>query len=216
MTTNHQTLDQLAILHGTDKSSKHHNYCVIYEKFFEPLRDKDILLFEAGSGGYHYPGRGFEGARTWRQYFSLATIVSTDIHPKTNIPDGVLFEQGSQDDLEFWQRLVDTYGQPNVFIDDASHINPLTIDTFRIMFPMLKSGGTYVVEDLESSFWGVASDGTDFKGCSDHTNLHTYTTMNFLRRLINDVNAKHIKSLTEKYEINSIHFYENIAFIQKK
>lgn len=51
-----QILDQLAIKHGTDKSSLHHDYCDIYERLFLHLKDENIVFIEAGVGGYgfHY------------------------------------------------------------------------------------------------------------------------------------------------------------------
>lgn len=211
MTHHHPTLDQLAILHGTDKSSKHHNYCVIYEKYLEHLRHEDILFFECGYGGYHYPDRGGQGARMWRDYFTRGTIVSTDLYHKTNVPDGVFFEQGKQNDGEFWRKVVKEYGYPDVFVDDASHINPLTCDTFACMFPYLKSGGLYIIEDLEASYWeAIASDGTDFKG---GLNRHG-TIMWLLKQLTDAVNCK--SNGTADENIKSMHFYENIVFIQKK
>jgi hypothetical protein len=210
------TLDQLAIYFGTDKSSRHHNYCEKYERYFEPIRTKNITLFEFGYGGYAYPDRGGEGARTWRAYFPNATIVSTDLYAKTNVTESINFEQGSQNDPNFCVYLSRKYEYPDVVILDASHINPLDIRTFEIMFPLLKPGGIFVWEDLESSWWeDIASDGTNFQGKKDPDDFNSPTAINFLRGLLNDVNAKHCPQ-EFPLPIESIHFYENIAFIIKK
>lgn len=210
------TLDQIALKHGTDKASNIHNYTPHYERFFGPYRYDRLTLFECGFGGYHFPDRGGAGARTWRDYFPHAIIVSTDKYPK-NVKENFWFEQGDQDDVVFWDTIILKHGNPNIFIDDASHINPLSIATFEIMFPKLKPGGIYCWEDLESSHWqAVATDGTDFKGCQDYNNLEAPTALNFLRRLTIDVNSKHIHQHTAKYPIDSITFCDNIAFIVKK
>lgn len=212
------SLDQIALRHGADKASNVHNYTSHYEKHFGHLRnDPDVVLFECGYGGYHYPDRGGAGARTWREYFTKATIVSTDIHQKMNVPDGVKFFIGPQADPDFWEYVILRVGAPDLFIDDASHVNDLTIKTFEIMFPLLRPGGCYVVEDLESSHWQEpAADGTDFKGCADPENFSAATALNFLRWLTIDVNSKHIHQHQQKFPVESIHFYDNIAFIYKK
>lgn len=212
------TLDEIALKHGTDKASNVHGYTKYYEMFFEPIRMNSLTLFEAGFGSYGYTDQGGHSARTWREYFPNATIVATDIYHKTIIPNGVHFYQGSQDDKEFWKRVINDVGyHPDIFIDDASHRNDLSVKTFEVMFPMLATGGIFVIEDLEPSWWqDIASDGTDFKGCKDPLDFYAPTTINFIRKLINDINAKKIHGYVEQYPIESIHLYHNIAFIIKK
>lgn len=211
------TLDEIALKHGTDKSSAHHNYTPHYEMFFAPYRHTDFTFVECGYGGYAYPDRGGAGAKTWREYFTKATIISTDIYPKTNIPEGVNFYMGSQTEVELWRKIFEKHGRPTIFIDDASHVNHWSVKTFRRIFPHLLPGGLYVWEDLESSWWEApASDGQKFYGCSDALNFQANTSINFLRRLVNDVNAKHIAEWIKEYDVQSVSFFENIAFIRKK
>lgn len=209
---NKLTLDQIAIHHGTDKSTKHHGYTLVYEKFFEKFRDSDILLIECGYGSYHFANQGGHGARTWRDYFKNARIVSTDIYPKTNIPDGVMFYQGSQDDPDFWKLVTTAHGSPEIFIDDASHICSKTVATFKAMFPLMASGGIYVIEDLETNYWrDIASDGQDFEGGLKREG----TMVEFLKSLIDDVNSPY-SGVPNNFEIESLHIYTKIAFIVKK
>ena len=211
------TLDQLALKHQTDKASNVHGYTKWYERHFEPLRNEPITLFEASWGGYEYPDRGGQGAKTWREYFPNATIVSIDFYPKVNIPDGIHFYQGSQDDIGFWLEVMEKHGPPHIFIDDASHINPKTIKTFQEMFTHLRSGGWWVTEDLESSFWEEpASDGVEYFGCSDPYNMTAATALNLFRKLCGDVNQKHFIGPYITNPIESIHFYENIVFLKKR
>jgi len=40
------------------------------------------------------------------------------------------------------------HGPFDIIIDDASHISPLSIRSFEILFKLLKRGGIYVIEDL--------------------------------------------------------------------
>ena len=201
------SLDILAQRNKTNKSSKFHNYCVVYEKYFSPLRDKNILLFEAGVGGYTFNDRGGQSLRMWCDYFKKGRVITIDLYDKSKIqtPNNAEVYKCSQTDGENIIRILNNR-QPDIIIDDASHINPLTITTFQIMFPLLKSGGIYVVEDTETSYWSaVATDGTDFKG-----GTHDNTVMNYFKRKADEVN------LIEKTDIEAVHFYKGIIIILKK
>jgi hypothetical protein len=206
------TLDELAIKHKTDKSSLHHNYAVIYEKYFEPLRHEKITLAECGIGGYEFPDRGGESLRMWREYFSAAYIAGFDLHPKTFKIDGVLlFEYDQCSDA--MARLCQG---ANIFIDDASHINPLSIKTFDLIWPVIAPGGYYVIEDTESSY--CPADGWA-KGCADPYNLNADTVMNLCLRLAISINRKYFSTSYGCYyprDVEFVHFYQNIVIIKKK
>lgn len=205
------SLNSIAIKHGTDKSSLHHDYCRHYEKFFEPIRNERLTLWECGFGGYAYPDRGGEGAKTWREYFPNAIIVSVDIHPKVNIPTNIEFRQGSQDDPVFWNYLINRYGNPDIFICDASHINPLEVATFKIIMPLLNPHGYFVAEDCHSSYWReIASDGTDFQGGLGREG----TVVENAKELIDHVQSE--SGLGNPYDIESIHVFNKIIFFQKR
>lgn len=206
------TLDQIANKHKTDKGSWHHGYCNNYEKHLAPLRDKPILLIEAGIGGYNRPGHGGAGLKMWAEYFSRGRVVGFDIHDKGFLDGGnICTAIGSQNDRAFLEGLIEKVGRPDVFVDDASHMNALTIETFKIAFPLLKPGGIYIIEDIETSWW----EEHGFDGCKDRHNLNAETTINFARRLLDCVNEKHLPSKAE-YPIESMHFYQNIVIFHKK
>ena len=199
-------LDQLAIKYGTDKSSLHHNYCRVYEFYFQFYKDKAIQLLEIGTGGYKFANKGGESLRMWCEYFPYGKIISVDLYDKSEIfiPDNGKFFQGSQTDEVFLKSI--SVQRHDIIIDDGSHINPLTIDTFNIAFPLLKSGGIYVIEDCHTSYWSaVATDGTDFKG-----GTHEGTVMNYFKRICDEIN------LNDDLQIRSIHFYKQMIFIFKK
>lgn len=203
-----QTLDALALKHGTDKSSNHHNYCVTYDRYFQHFRNQNILLFELGVGGYKYSNRGGESLRMWCEYFINGRIITIDIYDKTEIviPNNAEVYKCSQDNGADMLRLLNER-KPDIIIDDASHINPLTIKSFELLFSQVNSGGVYVVEDTETSYWSaVATDGTDFKGGGGHD----MTVMNYFKRKCDEIN------LIETSDIKTIHFYTGLIFIFKK
>jgi hypothetical protein len=209
-------LTELALKHGSDKAG-HHNYTPIYEKYFAPLRDQPITLMELGIGGYEYPDRGGASLKMWYEYFPAAKILGIDLHKKVGLENGrTHVYQGSQADVRFLGEVIAGEGRPNIIIDDASHINAFTIQSFAILFPFLAPGGIYVVEDIESS-WAPAGSWAD--GCSDSRNFNARTTVNYFRALVNEINAQyipHFQPCDSYLDIDCIHFYKNMVFILKK
>ena len=103
------SLDTIGLRTGTDKSSAHHNYLHTYEKYFAPLRDKNILLFEAGVGGYQYANRGGESLRMWCDYFKQGRVVTIDLYDKTQIvtPNNAEVYKCSQTVMNYFKRKCD-------------------------------------------------------------------------------------------------------------
>lgn len=201
------TLDQLALKHGTDKSSKHHSYAVIYEYYFKHLQHEPILFVECGIGGYENPNAGGQSLRMWREWFTKAMITGIDLFPKSITVPGIMITAASQDS----ENMARICKNANIFIDDASHVNPLTIKTFELVWPVLAPGAFYVIEDIESS-WCDAEWWA--KGCSDITDMTAKTSVNLCRELINNLNYKYTKS--PDFGIESIHFHHNVVIIKKK
>lgn len=150
-----QHLDELACKHGTDKSSKLHNYTAVYEQLFGGLRDSTRCLLEIGVGGSAYRGEIGGSLRMWSDYFPNARIVGIDIDPVCQQAAGERIQVmlGAQDDTAFLRRTLEQVGEPpDIIIDDASHVNKLTIASFELLFPALRPGGWYIIEDTHVSY----------------------------------------------------------------
>lgn len=203
-------LDDLALKYGTDKSSKDHDYCPYYEQYLMGWRDVPITLLELGV---------WQGAslRMWREYFSNATILGVDHHDRDlNIP-GVSTFLVKQDDKEQLDLLAAIYGDFDVVIDDCSHISSLTISSFCLLWPHLRSGGIYVIEDLQTSY-DVKNYGEDEAVANPNSHLmeRSYTAMGFCKRLADEVNRGLYKeSYRLGYDVASVQFFPNICFIRK-
>ena len=148
-----QTLDQIFIKHETDKSSKSHNYSPYYEMFFAPYRNEPITLLEIGV----YAGASMNA---WKEYFPKANIYGADIsyHPELN-QERVFMLEADQNKVEDMQRL----GALNadIVVEDAAHTSKLQISSFETIFPMLKSGALYVIEDLLCSYDSRWNEGAN-------------------------------------------------------
>lgn len=192
------TLSQLALKHDTDKGPQHHNYTAIYERYLDPLRHTKQTLLELGVGGYEFPDRGGQSLRMWVEYAGKDWFISAiDVHKKEFEVAGAFIIPCSQDD-DLALQLICRTAQPTIIIDDASHINPLTIRSFEILFPLLAPGGLYIVEDTETSYWGIIHDGTDYGGGVE-TGI-----------------VAHLKYYIDVPEVEYIHFYKGVIIIKKK
>lgn len=144
------SLDAIGIKNGTDKNSTpaHHDYLTFYEQVFESIRHDTFTFLEIGV----YRGSSLH---TWGEYFQNATVVGADIDPAANVPislPNVHIRLGDASRLEFLDELVAEFGRPRVIVDDGSHFWHHQIETFRYLWPRLKPGGIYIMEDLHTSF----------------------------------------------------------------
>jgi hypothetical protein len=209
-------LDALALKHGTDKSSEYHDYCGIYESYSKELKNSNIALIELGVGGYDYIDRGGESLRMWFEYFPHAKLIGLDVFPKKGIINNrTEFWEGSQTDKHLLKTILsrNADAEKRIVIDDASHNNELTVETFRIIFPLLKSGDLYFIEDVHVSYW----EDEEYKG--NKVPGAKNTTMWFFTTLTHQLNDEHLEPEYRNeyaYKIEFIHFYKELIVIKKK
>lgn len=170
------TLDQIGLKHGTDKASHGHDYLKVYQREIIAATDmRRGSLLELG----WWKG---ESMRMWLEWLPRWEITGLDIDPKEPLA-GVNFVLGSQVDPEVIDYAAVTHGPWDVIVDDASHVSPLTIKSFKLLWPHLKPGGLYFVEDLQVSYhkdWAGHPD-PDSRG----------TIMHFLKGLADSVHHGH-------------------------
>lgn len=134
------TLQEIGLKHKTDKAITH-LYCGNYQKYFASWKYKEFTLLEIGVAG---------GAsiKMWREYFPKAKIYGIDNNPDC-AGEGVFI--GNATDEAFLNTVLESIGQPDVIIDDGGHVGHETIKSFQLLFPKVKSGGYYIIED--TSVW---------------------------------------------------------------
>ncbi len=142
-----RTLNDLGVLHGTDKSTIFHDYLPFYEKRLGHLRDARFLLVEIGvfhGGSLHM----------WGDYFPNATIVGLDIAEGTRCHElsnrHVRICDAS--DPAALDVVLQEFGPPLVVIDDGSHLWNHQIAALHHLWPRLLPGGTFIMEDIHTSF----------------------------------------------------------------
>lgn len=143
-------LHELSVKFNSDKCA--HGYTHIYDDKFYFIKNNIDSLVEIG---VQYGN----SMRMWREYFSAAKIVGLDIHgdaltsiiPTDNfkviISPAHLIETKFLLEAEFSKGI-------DIIIDDGSHIPAEQIETFKNLFPLLKHGGLYIIEDIYPAYFG--------------------------------------------------------------
>lgn len=206
-------LTRLALLHGSDKAGVHF-YTQHYQRFFGAMRARPLRLLEIGVGGYDDPQSGGSSLRMWKYFFPQAEIFSLDIEDKTHLAEErITIFQGSQNDGEFLERVMAATGPLDIIVDDGSHRNEDVVFSFEKLFPALKPGGWYVVEDTQTSYW------PEYGGNSQDL-VSSPTTMNYFKGLLDGLN--YAERLSPCYtpsfldrNITSLHFFHNLIFVQR-
>lgn len=142
-----RSLDEIGLHFGTDKASSHHGYLKYYERYFSAFRTKPIKLLEVGV---------FGGAslKTWEAYFANGAIVGTDIDQSATKyeTENISIEIGDQSNIDDLLALSIKHGPFDIVIEDGSHIWNHQITTLKALYPFVKTGGIYVVEDLQTNW----------------------------------------------------------------
>ena len=203
-------LDLLARLYHTDKWGVHW-YTQHYQRYFAPLRQQRIQLLEIGVGGYDDSAQGGSSLRMWKAFFPKARIVGIDLHDKTHMSEPrIEIRQCDQTDAEKLRQINAEYGGFDIIIDDGSHLNEHVIKTFGILFPLLRQGGIYSIEDTQTSYWPSWGGGID----------NPDSMINFVKRLVDGLN--HVEYPIREYapsyfdkNIVEIAFFHNLIIIRK-
>jgi demethylmacrocin O-methyltransferase len=210
-------LSRLAVAMGTDKYGEHF-YTPHYHNHFNTIRKKKLTILEIGIGGYDNPREGGGSLRMWKAYFPKSKIYGIDIFDKSfHNEKRIKTFKGSQIDEVFLNKVIDEIGNPDIIIDDGSHYNEHIITTFKILFPLLKDKGIYVVEDTQTSYWPEYAN--EKWGGSEDLQAG-FTSMNFLKSLTDGLNYEEflVKNYAPSYydkHIVSLHFYHNLVFVYK-
>lgn len=220
----YQYLDRLALETGTDKASNGHNYTEIYATLFAPIRNARIKFLEIGI----FTG---SSARLWDKYFPNA-----ELHLIDNNRDVFSFGKPSKANYHILDQadpnalkefISNVGGDFDVIIDDGGHQVHQQIISFQALFPFVRSGGLYIIEDLHTSYWSPYGG----KGGPGNPLAGPETATEFLKNLVDDLNytssftghADWKKTPNEiwmnlnEYQkhIHSIHFYKSLCIIRK-
>jgi cephalosporin hydroxylase len=211
-------LRELGYKYNTDKVGVHtfNNKTMLdnYEMYFSSIKDKPITFLELGI-------LNGSSLKVWEDFFSNGKIIGLDIEPskkqyKTNKTEIYI---GSQNDPLIIDKIIKDYPEGlDVVIDDASHLNELTISSFELIFPFVKPGGYYIIEDTHCTYGtdtdpNFESNSRSWPGMElnePKTNFRNTrkTFLDFILPKIEDLDNK-------KGDIFCIHFFSETLVIKK-
>jgi len=152
---------------GSDKGTRYdaHLYTRIYKRFFEKVREDEIRILEIGLLRPEEDNRRAVNAvvgktttaasrapslEMWRAYFPRARLFGFDIDDfsKVNI-NGCAIIRGDMASRTDLAKLIAIVGHPlDIIIEDGSHASHHQQIALGFLFPHLRSGGLYIIEDL--------------------------------------------------------------------
>ena len=103
-----------------------------------------------------------------------------------------------------------SHGPFDVIIDDGSHVPSHQKLTFQTLWPHLRPGGLYAVEDIETSFWAETKLLYGYKLTREASILNF-----FGQKVVDEVNAEFSRG-KDATDILSIQFYRNLVLIAKR
>lgn len=213
-----ETLQQIGRKHGTDKHDSNHTYAGstylnTYERYMNEYRDLPVKILEIGvrDGCSH---------RMWREYFPQGTIYGIDIDPrcKQTESDRIRIFIGSQSDPIIINKVVNhAGGQFDIILDDGSHVNELTLKSFELLFPSLKSGGIYILEDMHCSYLndlGKYIISGQWPGMQYNQGVNFSNDRKVLNNFFNSI-VEDMDLTDGKKKVEWIHFYSKTVILKK-
>lgn len=163
------------------------NYVDVYQAYLHHRREEPISLLEIGLGVagpnwdakiVHGDNSGGASMKMWSEYLPNATITGIDINPAPHLNTDRIatycVDQGSKESLRAFLK---QHPDPmfDVIIDDGSHRADHQQVSLEALFPQLKPGGLYFIEDLNDFGYGGRAGGP-------HATPDTISTRDFFKR----------------------------------
>ena len=190
---------------------KAHGYSKFYEKIFLEFKNEKINILEIGS---------FYGNASAAMffYFKNANIFGADINPDMfNYTSKRIqkFFVNSSSILSLQNDILDKKIKYKIIIEDASHMLKDQIISLFFLFPILESGGYFIVEELD-----FPEKREDMRIGQEFPDLKS-----ILKSIVNkqDFNSKYIDQNLKNYFLNNVETIKvfkgnvnEIAIIKKK
>lgn len=125
--------------YSTDKVSPH-GYLPDYQKLAAELGPAAVVC---EIGVYHGGSLAM-----WQDLFPDGVVIGVDREPSCIWPEGTIKVMANQDEAGLADKVaIFAPGGCDLIVDDASHIGHLSEATFGLLWPLVRAGGFYVVED---------------------------------------------------------------------
>ena len=199
------SLPQILRSHKSDKMT-HHEYDKIYTDLFAIYRDEPITFLEIGVENGH-------SMASWSEYFTHPNTSIIGLAYKNNVTEQLKDERifimdGSQNDTSVQRKLADR-GNYTIIIDDGSHVPSHQWNTFVALWPSVQSGGVYIIEDIETSYWSKRASVYGYIFTSEQSIMDKFKNM-----IDVEVNSE-FSTGVDKTDVKSISFHRNCIILRK-
>lgn len=180
------------------------HYFDIYHRHLERFRGTAPTVLEIGvsRGG---------SLDMWGRYFGAgAVLVGVDIDPmaaQLAAPSHTVVI-GDQADPDFLSALAKQRGPFDIVIDDGGHTMEQQIVSAEVLFPHVRDGGTYLVEDCHTSYWDDFGGGRKRSG----------TFMEWTKDRLDDLNGYHQPEPVHPMwtdHVHGVHCYDSVVVLEK-
>jgi hypothetical protein len=178
----------------SDKGSTH-NYHVIYSHI---LYGKEINNFL--EVGLFLNELQHTDLNAWANVYPNASIYGADIKTEQLFNrDNIRTHYVDQSSTESLNALKAAFPvEFDVIIDDASHIYGSTVSAFESLFPVVKSGGVYIIEDCQSDHENNNGWQQTVSALQEYFTQNNHTFEVFQSRLPNKMMDPETRELTEQ------------------
>jgi hypothetical protein len=193
------------LAHGGRIAHKWTHYFPIYERHFARFRNTSCVILEIGvdAGGSLQLWKGYLGPH--------ADVVGIDLNPgcRAAEEDQIRVFIGDQSDRAFLESVLREIGEPDIVIDDGSHVMGHVNASFDVLYPRLSKNGVYLVEDLHTAYWEEFGGG----------HLRPGTFIERCKSLVDSLNAYHSRGAVPVDEFArttmSMHVYDSVVVFEK-
>lgn len=152
-TPDSRDLGNLLTKYGSDKSTRH-NYHILYADLLK--RDETFALLEVGLGRMSEVIKGeCASLKAFRDWAPNAHLYGMDIEKRLLFQEERIHTYWADqfDEATITEAAKNIKEPLDLIIDDGLHRPWTNLNTLHALLPLLKEGGHYVIEDVESRFY---------------------------------------------------------------
>ena len=209
---------------STSAERKPDHYLPIYQRYLADITAPAPVILELG---VH---RG-ESLEMLADYFPAAQVLgvdANDLRGLTFSTPRIKAYQGLQDDAALHARIMaeNNIAAYDLIVDDCAHIGSTAAASFHLLFPKLRPGGLYIIEDWGAGYWPKWPEGAlfdeqvHFKHQDGVFPSHWHGLPGFLKQLVDEVAMPDITSRRgsgreQASLLEFMHIYQGIAVLKK-
>lgn len=190
-------------------SKKWEHYFDIYDRYLQSFIGKNPSILEIGvdKGG---------SLELWQNFLENPKIYAIDSNPEVSnikFPFEVTISIGDQADEKFLKNFTENTPEFDIIIDDGGHYMQQQLLSLIYLFPRLREGGIYIIEDVHTSY--AKGYGGGFRDPN--------TFLEHCKSLVELINVEFITDVNPPddlarlfFKLYNVTFYNSVIVLEKK